>query len=78
MFGTQTDDSMTTTSPFKPDLVVTAGTKIHGLQIGAIWLLVDSKLTVVMLVVARDNQKSTYFNPEAISPLSGIHGFEPQ
>ena len=44
MFGTQTDDPVTMTTPLKADPIVT-GAKIHGLQIGEIlWLPVDSRL----------------------------------
>ena len=41
MFGTQIDDPVTMTTPPKADSVVT-GAKIYGLQIGEIWLPVDS------------------------------------
>ena len=41
MLGTQIDDPVTMTTPLKADPIVT-GAKIHGLQIGAIWLPVDS------------------------------------
>ena len=43
MFGTLIDDPMTMTTPLKADPVVT-GAKIHGFQIGEIWLPVDSRL----------------------------------